>query len=81
MRVLGSQLLADHGGDAERPGAGQVFAQELVEQAAEDVALVAVEQGAGLERLPHLLAQEREEHRLEAPGDLFHAPRVAVAAG
>jgi len=79
MGALLRQLFADHRGDAERPALGQVLAEELGEHPAEDVALVVAEHRARLERPAHLLAEQREEHTLEALGDLFHAPLAGVA--
>src|SRR5690242_3120749 len=78
--VLCHQLLANHRGDAERSALGQVFSQELVEQPAENVALVLAEQGTRLERLSHLLAEHGEEYALQVLRNLFHLPRIAIAA-
>jgi hypothetical protein len=62
---LGLQLPLEQGGQAQTAGPGQVLAQVEIEEPAQYVATVFAKQTIGLERLPHLLDELRQEQGLE----------------
>ncbi len=62
---LGLQLSLEQGGQAQTAGLGKMFAQVEIEEPAQHVATVFAKQTIGLERLPHLLDELRQEQGLE----------------
>jgi hypothetical protein len=62
------QLLPNQGADAQRVRVRQVLPHVMIEQAAEDIALVLAEQAVGLKGPAELLDDQAREHLLEALG-------------